>query len=113
MVRTRRTNKKKQHQQLIKCMQIENNVISYLNTPSDNKKSIAFYGTGGEGKSTLKNRLMPYFKEHGYINFISGEIPISLGIDTRNIKRSNTWVVDTYDDDILHDERFIVFDFTK
>ena len=50
---------------------------------------------------------------HGYTNFVSGEIPSCLGMDTRSTKRSNTWVVETCDDAIFSDERFMVFDFTE
>jgi hypothetical protein len=95
--------------------QIEKNVKAYLTTPPNNRKSIAFYGKGGEGKSLLIYRLMPYFKEKGYTIIVGedNEIPISLGMDTRNIKRSNTWVIETLDEHILNDDRFMVFDFTK
>ena len=98
-----------------KLQQIENNVKSYLNIHPDNRKSIAFYGKGGEGKTLLMYRLMQQFKEKGYMNIVSSDekIPISLGMDTRNTKRSNSWVIDTLDENILNDDRFMVFDFTK
>lgn len=107
----RRTKTNNRH--ILKCMRIENDVITYLNTHVDDNKSIAFYGMGGEGKSVMRNRLMPYFEEHGYTNFVSGEIPSCLGMDTRSTTRSNTWVVETCDDAIFSDERFMVFDFTE
>jgi hypothetical protein len=98
-----------------KLQQIENNVKSYLTTPPNNRKSIAFYGKGGEGKSLLIYRLMSDFEEKGYKIIFNEDdkIPISLGMDTRNIKRSNTWVIETLDEHILNDDRFMVFDFTK
>ena len=58
------------------------------------------------------NKLMDKFVDNGYKNF-SHEIPKTLGMDTRKIKRSNTWVISTNDDCVLNDERFKVFDFTK
>jgi len=98
-----------------KLQQIEKNVKSYLTTPSNNRKSIVFYGKGGEGKSLLIYRLMSDFEEKGYKIIVNEDdkIPISLAMDTRNIKRSNTWVIETLNENILNDDRFMVFDFTK
>ena len=98
-----------------KLQQIEKNVKSYLTTPSNNRKSIAFYGKGGEGKSLLIYRLTTDFEEKGYeiIFDEDDKIPISLGMDTRNTKRSNMWVIETLNENILNDDRFMVFDFTK
>ena len=110
MVRTRRTYKN--NRKILKCMQIENDIITYLNTHLDNNKSIALYGNGGEGKTLLLQRIMPYFEERGYTNFRYGEIPVSLGIDTRTTKRSNTWVIETCDKNIFNDDRFMTFDFS-
>ena len=53
MVRTRRTYKN--NRKILKCMQIENDIITYLNTHLDNNKSIALYGNGGEGKHYYYN----------------------------------------------------------
>ena len=40
-----------------KLQKIERDVKSYLTKSPNNRKSIAFYGKGGEGKSLLINRL--------------------------------------------------------
>ena len=94
---------------------IRENVINYLknnsNNPSD-LKSICFYGVGGEGKSMMVNNLRDLLIENGYCNF-TNEIPVSLGVDTRDKIRSNTWVIDTCESSVLDDDRFVVFDFTK
>ena len=100
-----------------KLQKIKNDVIAYLTTHPDERKSIAFYGKGGEGKTLLFYILESQFKENGYsfYNYIDDEndIPISLGMDTRQIKRSNKWVLETCDESIFNDDRFMVFDFTK
>jgi GTPase SAR1 family protein len=105
MARTRKT-----YKNIRNILQIENDIITYLNTHLDNNKSIALYGKGGVGKTSLLQRIMPYFEERGYTNFKCEEIPVSLGMDTRNAKRSNTWVIETRDENIFNDERFVTFD---
>jgi hypothetical protein len=92
--------------------QVENQVLKYLKDKPENRKSIAFYGKGGMGKTHLKYKLMPQLKDAGYTNFYSEDeydLPYSLGADTRNVKRRNTWVVCTRNEDILKDDRFMVF----
>jgi hypothetical protein len=100
-----------------KLQKIKNEVIAYLNTHPDERKSIAFYGKGGEGKTLLFYILESQFKENGYklYDYIDedNDNPISLGMDTRRRKRSNKWVLETCNESILKDDRFIVFDFTK
>ena len=92
--------------------QIRDEVRHYLDQPEQKRKSILFYGKGGEGKTYLMDELKDEMCDAGYMKFYKGGVPKSTGMITRS-KWSNNWVVSSVKPKDKFDVRFKVWDFTN
>ena len=93
---------------------IRDEVRHYIDQSCEGRKSILFYGNGGEGKSYLVNELYDEMRDAGYKKFFTtenNEMPHDRMI-TRS-QRSDSMVVTSVNPLDKCDSRFKVFDFTQ
>jgi len=90
---------------------IRNEVRQYLDEQVQERKSILFYGRGGEGKSYLIQELSDELRDAGYVKFLHDGVPQHTGATTRSQKLRHL-VVSSVQPSDKTDPRFIVWDFS-
>ena len=92
---------------------IRDEVRHYLDLSDDDRKSILFYGNGGEGKTYLISELYDEMRDAGYSNFMTSSKGLANGRMLTRSQANNTMVVSSVNPMDKYDVRFKVFDFTE
>ena len=91
--------------------QIRDEVRHYLDQSEQKRKSILFYGQGGEGKTYLMDELKEEMCDAGYTKFHKNGLPKHVGVTTRSKWGNNCVVSSVHPQDKLN-ARFKIWDFT-